>query len=84
MRELTARLSSSEDIGARVVINAVDPGICRTNLTREFTGLNYYIARGLSTVLGRTAEVGSRTIVFASDSGMETHGRYIGSCKVVK
>jgi retinol dehydrogenase-12 len=43
MRELASRLRSNTGENL-IIVNAVDPSICRTDLTREFTGFNAYAA----------------------------------------
>lgn len=36
----------------------------------------------MRTLLARTTEVGSRTLVHAGAQGAETHGQYLSDCKV--
>ncbi|KAH8803434.1 hypothetical protein F5884DRAFT_824334 [Xylogone sp. PMI_703] len=84
IQQLAARIADLYGNRTPIVINTVDPGICKTDLTREFTGVKSYIVWGFSWLLARTAEAGSRTIVFAADSGVETHAKYIGSCKILE
>jgi retinol dehydrogenase 12 len=65
-----------------VIVNAVNPGLCRTSLTREVTGA-LKVGLGLfQLAMGRTAEEGSRTLVDAAAGGVETHGQYLSNCKV--
>jgi retinol dehydrogenase-12 len=57
-----------------VVINCVTPGLCRTELVKD-GGASYFV---LQTLLGRTIEVGSRTLVNAAGPvGEESTGEYI-------
>jgi retinol dehydrogenase-12 len=60
----------------------VNPGFCRSQLFRNIPWpFGYIVTMGLA-VLGRTAEVGARTLVVAAAAGKETHGKYMNSCKV--
>jgi len=65
-----------------VIVNAVNPGLCRTSLGREVTGAQKVIFGLVQLVLGRSAEEGSRTIVDATASGFDTHGQYLSNCRV--
>ncbi|KAI9726927.1 MAG: hypothetical protein M1828_000275 [Chrysothrix sp. TS-e1954] len=65
-----------------VTINAVNPGLCKSALSREATGalkLNMTIMLAL---LARSLEVGSRTLVHAGLSGPESQGQYLSDCNV--
>jgi retinol dehydrogenase-12 len=65
----------------QVVINALNPGFCRSDLFRHAPfPLNILIWLGLW-ILGRSAEMGSRTLVHAASAGPEMHGKYLDSCK---
>lgn len=61
-----------------VVINSVAPGICKTDLGRQFTEKSTFV-RILITIffflVGRTAEMGSRTYLTALTRGPESQGR---------
>lgn len=60
-----------------VVINSVGPGLCRTSLTRDFSGFLPRMFVGLFYWLfGRTAEEGSRSLVSATLLGEESHGQF--------
>ena len=65
----------------RVIINGVNPGWCKTELFR-----NYQQAVGEKiglSLIGRTAEVGSRPLVHAATmTGAESHGKYLSECQV--
>ncbi|RDW63776.1 putative short-chain dehydrogenase [Coleophoma cylindrospora] len=63
----------------RVIVNCVSPGMCQSELTREFSN---FLVRLIQKVLGRTTEVGSRTIVYGASFGAESHGKYIPDCKI--
>lgn len=64
-----------------VVLNTVNPGFCRTALFRD----NKFPASAFlwctSRILGRSAESGSRCLVYAAAAGPETHGVWLDSCE---
>lgn len=66
-----------------VIINMLNPGLCRTALTREFKfgfGMGVPI---LMTIAGaRTTEVGGRTLVNAAGFEEESHGKYLSDSKM--
>ncbi len=59
--------------GAEVIINMLNPGFCHSQLGRE-AGLKFKL---MKTILARSTEVGSRTLVAGSVSGLESHGAYM-------
>lgn len=61
-----------------VVVNYVNPGLCHSNLLRELPTPTYII----KTILARTAEVGSRTLVHAACAGRESHGQYLSDSEI--
>ncbi|KPM35840.1 hypothetical protein AK830_g10727 [Neonectria ditissima] len=65
-----------------VVINLLSPGLCNTGLARNSTLIFRLQFRIFNALIGRTAEMGSRTILHAMQAGPESHGRYISDCKV--
>ncbi|KAF3810854.1 Retinol dehydrogenase 14 [Colletotrichum gloeosporioides] len=67
-RELAARLE-----GSGVVVNMLQPGMCHSELTRE----DGWTTSMLKLVLARSTEVGSRTLVAAASTGIESHGIYM-------
>ncbi|KAI1127534.1 NAD(P)-binding protein [Nemania abortiva] len=80
LRELVSRLQGEESGAPSVTINAVNPGLCTTNLQRGDTS---FATRLLQKVLYRTAEVGARTLVHAACTGSEAHGKYLTDQKTV-
>ena len=65
-----------------VIINAPNPGLCRSNLTREMPGL---VVRVVQTILrARTAAMGGGAFVNAASAGWETNGQYLSSNRVGK
>ncbi|RFU77323.1 short-chain dehydrogenase [Trichoderma arundinaceum] len=79
MRELVPLVPVSEH---GVIVNIVDPGLCKTGLTKELsiaTRLKAWLAKAL---LGRTPEMGSRTLIHGIAAGEESHGKYLTSCEI--
>ncbi|KAL3423280.1 Retinol dehydrogenase 11 [Phlyctema vagabunda] len=68
----------------RVVINMLNPGLCKTELARNATGLVHVQMVIFKALVARSAEVGSRTLVHAATIGVESHGRYMSDCDVNK
>jgi retinol dehydrogenase 12 len=65
-----------------VIVNTINPGLCRTELFRNAPfPLNVIASIGLW-LLGRTPEMGSRTLMSAAFAGEETHGLHMDSCVV--
>ncbi|KAI4125185.1 MAG: hypothetical protein LQ338_004409 [Usnochroma carphineum] len=59
-----------------VVVNSVNPGATATNLTRNITGVVLRIVAYIYlSLLARTAEEGSRSLVSACAQGKESHGQ---------
>ncbi|KAI1288844.1 NAD(P)-binding protein [Xylaria venustula] len=65
-----------------VTINAVSPVLCHSNLSREAKGLQKVAFGLMETVLARTTEQGSRTLVAARIAGPKSHGQYLEDCNV--
>ncbi|KAF2430283.1 NAD(P)-binding protein [Tothia fuscella] len=63
-----------------VVINYVNPGACKTDLTRNADEETKGQIDALNDAVGRTAEVGSRTLLHGAVGGEETHGKYLSEC----
>ena len=74
--------SSGDDTTTPVIITAINPGYCRTQLFRHASPpLSWIIATGL-VLFGRTSEMGSRTLLAGATAGQECHGKYMDSCVV--
>ena len=75
-RELAERIRNSKK--PLVVLNYLNPGLCHSDLSRDagwfLTILKFFLAR--------TTEVGSRTLVSATEGGDATHGQYLSCCQV--
>ncbi|KAI1633570.1 short-chain dehydrogenase [Biscogniauxia mediterranea] len=66
----------------KVVINMVDPGLCKSQLFRDATFPVSWIMSSLMFISGRTAEVGSRNLVAAALADESSHGGYIQDCQL--
>ncbi|MCJ1390772.1 hypothetical protein MMC18_003633 [Xylographa bjoerkii] len=77
-RELAARLSSNE-----VVVNAVNPGFCKTGIIQNMSGMMAGMVKLTELLLGRSAADGARCIVDATlMKGVESHGKYLSEMQV--
>ncbi|KAI9730218.1 MAG: hypothetical protein M1834_005982 [Cirrosporium novae-zelandiae] len=79
VREIADRTANKKPL---VIINAVNPGLCHTSLSRSATGVSFIVMTVLKTLLARSAEKGSRTLVHGTTVGPESHGIYISGCLV--
>ncbi|KAF2462744.1 NAD(P)-binding protein [Lindgomyces ingoldianus] len=78
-KELAKRISSDQ-----VIVNAVNPGFCKTNLMGDASGMMKYMTKCFSICLGRSAQDGARCVVDAAIAkGPESHGRYLSE-KMIK
>ncbi|RAK95957.1 short-chain dehydrogenase/reductase [Aspergillus ibericus CBS 121593] len=73
---LLARALADRVAGDQVVVNCLNPGLCRSQLSRE---MDTALVRGVLHLLGRTLEVGGRTLVAAAAAGRESHGQYMSN-----
>lgn len=76
VRELAARMAPNDP----VIVNCLNPGFCRTDLFRHAPFPLSYIVRGGLSLLGRTSEMGSRTLMGAAAADKQSHGKYMDSC----
>ncbi|KPI43044.1 WW domain-containing oxido [Cyphellophora attinorum] len=72
----------SEKLGkpGHMIVSYVNPGWCQTELFRTDDGGAG--GRFGLWLIGRTAEVGSRTLVHAITDGPHSHGKYLSECRV--
>ncbi|OJJ70452.1 hypothetical protein ASPBRDRAFT_44618 [Aspergillus brasiliensis CBS 101740] len=70
-RELADRIGDDD-----IVVNCLNPGLCRSELAREMDNV---VARLMMRLFARTAEVGGRTLVAAAVAGRESHGQYMSN-----
>lgn len=75
-----ASLRPVEETG--VVINVVNPGLCNTDLARRVTGERKKQIEDLRNKFGRTAEAGSRTLLYSAVAGTESHGKFTSECRI--
>ena len=80
-RELSPIVSSHNHKNrSNVVVNLVNPGWCYTELGRSKQEV--LPERVIKSMIGRTAEQGSRTLVHGVTAGPETSGQYVSECVV--
>ncbi|EEH06644.1 conserved hypothetical protein [Histoplasma capsulatum G186AR] len=79
IRELASRTSSTSP---QVVINLVSPGLNRTSLTRETTGLEAIVLAAIHYIFAWDPEVGSRILVHATMAGKKSHGVLLDKCEI--
>ncbi|KAI4145704.1 MAG: hypothetical protein L6R39_003723 [Caloplaca ligustica] len=79
-REFVDRLPSNND----VIVNLVNPGFCYgSELHRTLSGPLGAVFGGMKRAIGRSTEVGARTLVHGgAAAGKETHGCYLSDEKV--
>ncbi|KAF1816377.1 NAD(P)-binding protein [Eremomyces bilateralis CBS 781.70] len=65
-----------------VAINYVNPGLCNTELSRNAGWVQWLIIAIVRTLLARSAEVGSRNLLYAAVAGKYSNGKYISACEV--
>ncbi|KAI1259747.1 short-chain dehydrogenase/reductase [Xylariaceae sp. FL1019] len=59
-----------------IIVNAVCPDLCRTELGRNYGTVQRIIGNIVISLIARTAEQGSRTLVSGTALGPESHGRF--------
>ncbi|KAJ2919411.1 hypothetical protein MD484_g1049, partial [Candolleomyces efflorescens] len=69
-----------------VVVNCVNPGLCKSELRRSFSGIIVFLTSLMESALGRTAEEGGRQFVWAAVGGPDNvdllRGAYINIYEV--
>lgn len=78
-RELAALNPVSE---SGVIMNVVDPGLCKTSLQRNVSFLDSIVGRLAKAAMGRTPEMGSRTLIHGIAATEESHGKYMTACEI--
>jgi retinol dehydrogenase 12 len=81
VRELAGEIANKQP---KVVLNMLSPGLCKTALTRNATGMTKVVMAVAKALLARTAEEGSRVLVYAATLGPDSHGLYISDCKIAQ
>ncbi|RDW95130.1 short-chain dehydrogenase protein [Coleophoma crateriformis] len=80
VRELATAMDASGK--PKVILNTLTPGFCHSELMRHAVfplNLLGWIGKRL---IGRSTEMGSRTLVAAAAAGNESHGKYMTDCVV--
>lgn len=75
MQTLARATMSSESDSPNVIVNAVCPGLCRTNLGRNFGIMSKIMGIPFQAIFARSAEEGARSLVSATALGAESQGR---------
>ena len=69
-----------------LIVNAVNPGLCHSELARHFTGIGGWYMWLRKLLLARTTEQGSRQLIWACIGGKDNidqlRGAYISSMQV--
>ena len=69
-----------------MVVNCVNPGLCKSELRRSFSGIIVFLTSLMESALGRTAEEGGRQFVWAAVGGPDNvdllRGAYINIYEV--
>ena len=81
MRELVSRLESTGSTNAPVTIDLVNPGLCKSDITRNMQGGFQIVVSILILLLGRSSEQGSRTLVHGASAGLQSHGQYLSDAQ---
>lgn len=75
MQTLARATIFSESGSPDVIVNAVCPGLCRTNLGRSFGIMSKIVGIPFQAMFARSAEEGARSLVSATALGSESQGR---------
>lgn len=68
--------SSTDPKQPGIIVNAVCPSLCKTDLGRNFGTMSHVSGFFFQAAFARTAEEGSRSLVSATALGPESHGRF--------
>ncbi|KAI0398683.1 short-chain dehydrogenase/reductase [Xylaria palmicola] len=71
-----AKITAGGAGSPEIIVNAVCPGLCKTELGRNFGVVQRTIGNMVLSFIARTAEQGSRTLVSGTALGPESHGRF--------
>ncbi|KAK4204345.1 putative Dehydrogenase/reductase [Triangularia verruculosa] len=83
--ELANRLDASSSTGnSKIIVNSVNPGLCRSSLFNEVPFIVSILVGFLSLIFARSSEQGSRALLAAAAGGRETHGKYMDAAKVAQ
>jgi NAD(P)-dependent dehydrogenase (short-subunit alcohol dehydrogenase family) len=65
-----------------VILNNVNPGFCKTELSRHLPPEIRQPMIENHEKYGRTAEHGSRTLLHGAVAGEKSHGKYLDACEI--
>lgn len=82
VREIAARNPITPD--SNVVINVMTPGACKSDIFRDSSGISGMIGVLIHDLLGRSTEVGGRTLIDAikPDINTDSHGAFLMNRKI--
>ncbi|KAH8805851.1 short-chain dehydrogenase/reductase-like protein [Xylogone sp. PMI_703] len=80
VRELATAMDAAGK--PKVILNTLTPGFCHSELMRNAKFPLNFLGWVGKLLIGRSTEVGSRTLVAAAVAGEESHGTYMTDCKV--
>ncbi|KAJ9139080.1 Retinol dehydrogenase 12 [Pleurostoma richardsiae] len=82
VRSLAAAMQKGSHSAEPVILNAVNPGLCHSELDKEVKGIAGPVLKVAKALLARTTEVGGRTLVHSAAAGEESYGQYMSECEV--
>ncbi|KAG2187079.1 hypothetical protein INT44_003307 [Umbelopsis vinacea] len=84
VQELANHIKRRDSGQPKVIVNAIDPGLCHSKLVRNLTDTAQKLFITIFKFLvARSEEVGSRTILSAGENDcFHTHGKYMSNCVV--
>lgn len=65
-----------------VIVNLISPGLCSTGLARDTRASYRALLETSRAIIARTAEQGSRTILYGIIADEESHGKLLSGCKI--
>ncbi|MCJ1396311.1 hypothetical protein MMC18_009200 [Xylographa bjoerkii] len=77
IRELASIIHSNPSAADAIVIDCLDPMMCKTDLGRSFPKAVQVIGKVFQAMFARSAEEGARCLVLAASAGRELHGGYM-------
>jgi retinol dehydrogenase-12 len=80
IRDLAPAMTASEK--PKVILNTLTPGFCHSELMRHAVFPLNFLGWVGKRLIGRSTEMGSRTLVAAASAGEESHGKYMTDCLV--
>jgi retinol dehydrogenase 12 len=84
VRQLASLLSNSKSKSPEIIVNCLTPGACKSEFDRESAGIGRFINNIMASIIGRSTEAGSRTLVAGIAAGEESNGSYMENCRVTQ